>query len=154
MMLGTRIRAETKNALVRVVTAVLAKKPDRLTYALAKEAYDLLLADSICLRQDSPEFDGEVYDPAEDKYRLTKQLGRVFEAMRKGDWLTLSEISIQTGGDPEASVSAQLRHLRKDRFGSYLIAKRSRGDRKLGLFEYRLLAPDGTLIYSVAEGDS
>jgi len=147
---GTRIRAETKNALVTAVTAVVAKKPASLIYVLAREAYDLVVADSIHLRHPSPEFDGEVYDPALDKERLNKQIGRVFEAMRQGDWLTLEEISGKTG-DPPASVSAQLRHLRKHKFGAYLVAKRARGDRELGLFEYRLLAPDGTLITFAGE---
>ncbi len=61
--------------------------------------------------------------------------------MLDGAWRTVSEISEVTG-DPQPSVSAQLRHLRKPRFGSYIIERRSRGDRKRGLFEYRLLVPD------------
>ena len=40
--------------------------------------------------------------------------------------------------DPHASISAQLRHLRKEKFGSYNIEKRPRGDRSNGLWEYRL----------------
>jgi len=61
--------------------------------------------------------------------------------MSDGDWRTLSEIGEATG-DPVASVSAQLRHLRKRRFGAYIVDKRSRGDRALGLFEYRVRAGD------------
>lgn len=55
--------------------------------------------------------------------------------MSDGVWRTLDQISEVTG-DPPASVSAQLRHLRKPRFGAYLVEKRyvSRG-----LFEYRVL---------------
>ena len=41
-------------------------------------------------------------------------------------------------GDPEASASAQLRHLRKPRFGSHTVEKRNRGAREFGLWEYRL----------------
>jgi len=52
----------------------------------------------------------------------------------------LSEIAA-AAGDPEASVSAQLRHLRKPRFGSYVVEKRPRGDRSAGLFEYRVSRP-------------
>jgi hypothetical protein len=85
-------------------------------------------------------FNGAVYDPAFDDARLEKQLGRVYECMQNGNWLTLSEISARTG-DPQASISAQLRHLRKDRFGSYIVNKRPRGNRYKGLFEYQLLKP-------------
>lgn len=86
-------------------------------------------------------FDGCCYDPAFDDDRLTKQLGRVYQTMIDGHFRTLSEIASLTQ-DPEASISAQLRHLRKPRFGSYIVERRHRGDRSLGLFEYRLLKPE------------
>lgn len=82
-----------------------------------------------------------MYDPKEDKARLLNQLSRVRGLMLDGKWRTLREIADATGGDPEASVSAQLRHLRKKRFGSYVVEKRSRGERKIGLYEYRVLQP-------------
>lgn len=82
-------------------------------------------------------FNGDVYDPAQDDERLRKQIGRVWDAMRDGKWLTLSEIEVITG-DPQASISAQLRHLRKSRFGSHQIEKRHRGERAAGLWEYQL----------------
>ncbi len=83
-------------------------------------------------------FNGPDYDPEFDDERLTKQLDRIFNLMKDGTWRTLSEISEITG-DPPASVSAQLRHLRKERFGSHTVLKRNRGDREHGLFEYRLI---------------
>ena len=83
-------------------------------------------------------FNGSDYDPALDDDRLSKQLGRVYNAMNGGCWRTLREIVTITG-DPESSVSAQLRHLRKPRFGSYIINKRRRGEPKQGLFEYQML---------------
>ena len=86
----------------------------------------------------SPRFDGEVYDPQHDQERLTRQLGRVWQCMSDSQWHTLAEISTRTG-DPQASISAQLRHLRKPRFGGYEIQKRSRGERSVGLYEYRLV---------------
>lgn len=85
-----------------------------------------------------PHFNGPCYDPRYDHNRLTKQIGRVFECMRDGLWRTLREVSDQTG-DPESSVSAQLRHLRKDRSGGYVVEKRPRGDRASGLYEYRMV---------------
>jgi len=81
-----------------------------------------------------PHHDGETYDPSRDKLRLNAQTQRVYDVMRRGEWLTLHEISTATG-DPEASVSARLRDLRKERFGGYKIERRRRGG---GLWEYRL----------------
>lgn len=54
-------------------------------------------------------------------------------------YVTLAEIEAATG-DPEASISAQIRHLRKKRFGSYIVDKRRR-DEKGGTWEYRLFPP-------------
>ena len=86
-------------------------------------------------------FNGSDYDRAHDDARLSVQLIRIRALMRDGQWRTLAEIARDTG-DPQASISAQLRHLRKPRFGSWVVEKRSRGVRKDGLYEYRLLPPD------------
>jgi len=83
-------------------------------------------------------FDGPDYDPELDKVRLTGQILRVFDCMKDSRWRTLSEIEEITG-DPQASISAQLRHLRKERFGGNTLNKRRRGDRTQGLFEYQLI---------------
>lgn len=83
-------------------------------------------------------FDGPAYDPAHDQRRLTGQILRVWDCMRDGRWRTLGEIAGHTG-DPPASVSAQLRHLRKEKFGAHVVERRARGDRDIGLFEYRVL---------------
>ena len=89
-------------------------------------------------------FGGDTYDPARDRYRLKKQLGRVYEVMSDGEWRTLFEISALTGGDPQASVSARLRDLRKERFGGYDVDHRCKGG---GTGEYRLLLPDPVLFH-------
>lgn len=81
-----------------------------------------------------PPFDGPCYDHAADHERLTGQILRVFNLMRDGCWRSLGEIAAATG-DPHASISAQLRHLRKAKFGGHRVDKRNRGG---GLFEYRL----------------
>ncbi len=91
--------------------------------------------------ENRPEFNGAEYDAGKDKRRLTGQILRVFMAMSDGCWRTLGEIA-QITGDPEASVSAQLRHLRKKRFGEYVVERRARGDREHGLFEYRVVIGD------------
>jgi hypothetical protein len=55
-----------------------------------------------------------------------------------GGWMSLHELAGLTGYG-EASISAQIRNLRKERFGAYLIAKRKRGMDKQGAWEYRIL---------------
>lgn len=85
-------------------------------------------------------FNGSDYDPRFDDPRLGTQYHRIFALMIDGKWRTLFEISELTG-DPPASVSAQLRHMRKKRFGSYVVQKQIRGERENGLYEYRLLRP-------------
>lgn len=85
------------------------------------------------------DFDGPAYQRELDFARLTGQIRRVYDCMRSGAWRTLAEIAAITG-DPEASVSAQLRHLRKPRFGAHQVERRARGDRERGLFEYRLVS--------------
>lgn len=86
-------------------------------------------------------FNGPEYIEADDRARLTGQLLRVRAFMLPGHWKTVSEIAAVTG-DPETSVSAQLRNLRKARFGSYIVERRAKGDRMGGLYEFRLLCPD------------
>lgn len=83
------------------------------------------------------DFNGSDYQAEFDFARLTGQIRRVYQVMKRGQWLTLQEIASVTG-DPQASVSAQLRHLRKARFGGHKVEKRARGDRRCGLFEYRM----------------
>lgn len=80
-------------------------------------------------------FDGETYDPALDEDRLASLLGRVWAAMAKGGWWTLTRLRDQCGGS-EASVSARIRDLRKRRFGSHFVERRRVVG---GLWEYRLL---------------
>lgn len=85
-----------------------------------------------------PRFNGPAYEPEHDDVRLTGQLLRVFALMQDGHWRTLDEIATVTG-DPPASISAQLRHLRKRRFGSHVVERQARGDRDHGLWEYRVI---------------
>jgi hypothetical protein len=89
------------------------------------------------LFETAPRFDGSGYDPALDGDRLRRQLGRVWNLMRDGHWRTLYEIA-DTTGDPQTSISAQLRHLRKPRFGGYTVDKRRRTALG-GTYEYRLV---------------
>jgi len=89
---------------------------------------------------DAP-FNGPVYVPEFDHDRLKGQIRRIYSYMcRNVGWhqfATLDEISKATDAPP-ASVSAQLRHLKKAKFGSHTLHKRPRGDRKSGLWEYAI----------------
>jgi hypothetical protein len=82
----------------------------------------------------SARFEGPA-DNARDCDRLCGQILRVYDAIYSGRWMTLDEIH-QATGDPEASISAQIRHLRKYRFGAHQIDKRRRNDGNQ--WEYRL----------------
>jgi hypothetical protein len=79
---------------------------------------------------------GPAYDHYKDHDRIHQQMFRVKLAMRDNQWRTLEKISELVGG-PEASVSAQLRHLRKLKFGGHTVEKRRVNDS--GLWEYRVL---------------
>jgi len=82
-----------------------------------------------------PHRDGDTFVYSRDARRLAGQHCRVLAFMRDGEWHTLSEIA-QATKDPEASVSARLRDLRKPRFGGYQI---DREYVERGLFRYRLV---------------
>jgi hypothetical protein len=86
-----------------------------------------------------PKFDGSDFSPKLDQERLTGQLKRIYDVMSDGKARTLDEIS-KLAFAPHASVSANLRNLRKVRFGSYTILKERAGDPTNGLFVYRMVA--------------
>lgn len=78
--------------------------------------------------------------------------------MRGGDWMTLETIArrssalrVDRGHDPHASVSAQLRHLRKPQWGGHDVERRQ-VDQMPGLFEYRLLAKECGLLDGQRDG--
>ena len=79
-------------------------------------------------------FDGATFDKDRDGKRLTAQIYRVYAAIKDGQWHTLSELA-KICGDPEASVSARLRDMRKPRYNSMQIERRYV---RRGLHEYRL----------------
>ena len=93
-------------------------------------------------------FDGETYEPEIDQKRLTGQLLRVYTLMSDGHWRTLAQIAKEAQGS-EASVSARLRDLRKERFGRYRIDKRRVVG---GLWEYKMIV-EGFEFPSPVEGE-
>lgn len=88
----------------------------------------------------TPAFDGPEYVHSRDSSRLSTQLADVRDLMLDGVARTVAEIAEETG-HPETSVSAQLRHLRKERFGSFDVRKRVRTPP--ALFEYFIFRAAG-----------
>lgn len=87
---------------------------------------------------------GPAFDESRDGERVARQMDRVRDLMIDGVWRTLPEISAALARRhpgsrfPEGSVSAQLRHLKKEKFGGYRLEKEHIGD---GLYRYQLLPP-------------
>jgi len=95
----------------------------------------------------APDFDGATYQRDRDHARLTGQLARVADALADGRWWTLAALAERTG-DPEASVSARIRDLRKGRFGGYdVLAERATDG---GTWRYRLVVAN--LLPETAKG--
>lgn len=84
---------------------------------------------------------GPAYDEKIDGKRIKKQheVIRDFMLRHWNHWHTLGYLSL-TLDYPEASISAQLRHLRKPKFGGYIVEKRRRAGS--GTWEYRVRRPD------------
>lgn len=79
-------------------------------------------------------FDG-IAQTAADQARLSRQFDTIFDLMKDGIERTLPQIE-QITGYPQASISAQLRHARKPRFGSHEVRRIYRGS---GLYAYALI---------------
>lgn len=92
----------------------------------------------------TPPFDGATYDAEIDGARLGSQLERVRDLMLDGTWRTIPEIrnAVRRPDElmSEASISARLRDLRKEKFGGYVVEHRR--VRESGLWEYRVLPPE------------
>ncbi len=87
-------------------------------------------------------FGGRTFDATLDAKRLGAQLTRVLQAMSDGRWRTLAEIQTRiqamTGKrDPEASLSARLRDIRKLWGEEAMESRRRTEDGVDGLWEYR-----------------
>lgn len=80
-------------------------------------------------------FDGPEYLAGRDFERLSGQLLRIFNVMQDGHYRTLNAIAAATK-DPAASISAQLRHLRKAKFGSHTVNREHLGS---GVYQYQLI---------------
>lgn len=75
-----------------------------------------------------------------DSPRLQDQMRVLKDIMDDHRWHTLGELEAMTDF-PQASISAQIRHLRKKRFGGHIVDRKYLGN---GCYAYRLRA-DGEL---------
>lgn len=92
----------------------------------------------------APDFDGETYEPALDKKRLTSNLERIFAFVKDGEWHTPSEIAHACNLPDASAITARLRDFRKPKFGGHTLIKRRVAG--AGLYEYRLIlrVPEGS----------
>lgn len=90
------------------------------------------------LRATAEPFGGATYVRSLDRERLGEQLCRVIDLMSDGKWRSLREIARITD-DPEASISARLRDIRK-LWGTEAMESRRRpsAGAKAGAWEYRI----------------
>jgi hypothetical protein len=79
-------------------------------------------------------FSGETYNHSRDAARLRAQYDAVFKIMRDGCWRTLQQLESLVGA-PQASISARLRDMRKERFGAHTVHRRYLAR---GQYEYQL----------------
>ena len=81
------------------------------------------------------------YGPAmtqDDVPRIFTQFDELLNIMLYRGWFTLSQLHDLTG-IPEASISAQIRHMKKPQFGSYIVNKRRMPNS--AIWEYQCLPP-------------
>lgn len=82
-------------------------------------------------------FDGQDLND-QDNHRLTTQYDNIFNYMKDGVYRSLYQIS-KNLDYPESSVSAQLRHMRKPRFGSHTINRKRIKTPTGGTYMYQLI---------------
>lgn len=84
--------------------------------------------------------DGDTYEAEFDYTRLNRQMRLVYTVLKTGAWWTRHDIADVTK-QPESSVSARIRDLRKAKFGGFTV-ERKRHSLIPGLFLYRLIQPE------------
>lgn len=74
----------------------------------------------------------------DDAKRLSKSLGKVYEDMSRGTWVTLDRLALIAGCSVQGA-SARIRDLRKSQFGGHTIERRRMPGAPAGVWEYRLV---------------
>lgn len=89
----------------------------------------------LSVKRDGPLFDGVTYDEKRDRTRLKGQLEAVRRVLADGSWWRLEDLKARVGANSDASVSARIRDLRKEKFGGYDIERKNLGG---GVWVYRM----------------
>lgn len=92
--------------------------------------------------QPVPRFDSGIELTKADHVRLGAQIKRVLAVLQEGGWWSVPEIKTRIWSkygieDPETSISAQIRNLKKERHGEHTVERRSEGR---GFYRFRLVA--------------
>ena len=86
------------------------------------------------------DFDGDDIVQERDKPRLTRRLSLIYNYMKDGCWCDVREVAgyLAANGmwSSETSVSANIRNLRKDKFGGYTVERVHIAG---GYYRYRLV---------------
>ena len=85
---------------------------------------------------------GTAFNEEDDGKRIRTQMQVIRDYMLANSkkYLTLKAIEIETGY-PQSSISAQLRHLKKQRFGGYELRKERMSINNKGTYVYNLKQP-------------
>lgn len=88
-------------------------------------------------------FDGSNIIPELDQKRLSRKLLDIYNVMKDSVWRTPDELTdilkMKDKRVNASSTSANLRNLRKKRFGFHTVEKQRKGDQSSGLWEYKLI---------------
>lgn len=113
--------------------------------AIARDHHSAQMSFSAQVRRqiarDEPDFYGAGITTQEDVKRVKGGLKKIYLFVRDGKWHTLRRISAETGV-PEASVSAGLRSLRREKYGAHTIQREHIGS---GLHVYRFVPNPATV---------
>lgn len=86
----------------------------------------------------SAQFDGATYLPLFDQKRLEGQYEKVFAVMAHGGWWTLRQLA-NICECSEASISARIRDMRKEKRGGHTVNRRRGRCWDSGIHEYQLV---------------
>lgn len=114
---------------------------DQTSMFAQPDSHDGIVSRRVVPNLDLARFDGSDIKPERDNARLSGQIQRVYDVMSSGRYMTHAQIRLAIRGkfgveDKETSISAQVRNLRKPRFGGHTIQSRHI---KNGLYEYRIV---------------
>ena len=108
-----------------------------------KELDNILFMETQITMDFNKPFDGSDIIPELDQKRLSRKLLDIYNVMKDSVWRTPDELTdilkMKDKRVNASSTSANLRNLRKKRFGFHTVEKQRKGDQSSGLWEYKLI---------------